>query len=390
MGLTIHYHLTAPTSWTPKIIRQKLEVARMFTTTLPVVAVSELAEFRGLNADFQHIRDSGQEEKDDFFWAKIQAQRSLLTPWEPGTHGSQSPSHMLVFSVHPAEGCEEMNVGVCSYPRHVWKPGKRNDLAPAWSLVFDERYDSYPESRKVMRAFLRRWKLRRMPDSKHSVSQRFGGADRLGYYHPSGMANATVQRGRYLSHRKGYSGPFGLVTLRDRMKYELCFRFMGTAEEAEKTFASPEFIADLNRLVSGADHITPAARGQWSSFCKTQYANDPRCGGWNNFAKAHLSVCAILEHLKGLGFEIGVNDEGGFWEKRDIAALAKTIGEWDTFIAGMAGVMKDVAEKHGMGGESAMSGRPDFERLEAQAHGDAKIADVLKKMGQVMKPNREG
>lgn len=50
----------------------------------------------------------------------------------------------------------------------------------------------------------------------------------------------------------------------------------------------------------------------------------------------------------------------------------------------MAGAMKDVAEKHGLVGESAMDGRPDFEHLEAQAHADPTIAGVLKKIRPAM------
>jgi hypothetical protein len=84
-------------------------------------------------------------------------------------------------------------------------------------------------------------------------------------------------------------------------------------------------------------------------------------------------VCAILEHLQGLGFGVEVYDEGHFWEKRDLEALAREIGEWDVFIAGMAEMMKDAAEGQGLVGESAMDGRPDFEHLEAQTHADPQL-----------------
>jgi hypothetical protein len=46
----------------------------------------------------------------------------------------------------------------------------------------------------------------------------------------------------------------------------------------------------------------------------------------------------------------------------------------------MSGMMHDAAEKHGLTGESAMSGRPDFEKLESQAQSDSTIADMLKKI----------
>jgi len=89
------------------------------------------------------------------------------------------------------------------------------------------------------------------------------------------------------------------------------------------TAPSPEFRADLHRMVYGEDHVTPAAKGVWSSFCKTQYANSPECGGWKNFARAHIAVLAVLEHLQSLGFKVVVGDEGHFWETRNLGTLAK-------------------------------------------------------------------
>lgn len=350
MGLTIHYRIKVPAIWTPITIRAKLGAARLFAKTLPVRKVSEIAEFHGQEADFQHVRDTGQEEKDAFFWAKLQAQRYLSSPWEPGSSCGQAASQMLVFTVRPAEGSEPMNIGVCEYDRHIWR-ARKDDCVPAWSLVFDKG-NHYPESLKVIRTFQRRWQLRRLPKSKWAVSQRFGGAEKVPFY--SYLAQASIQRGRYASHRRGYVNPFGLVTLRDRMEHEICFRFVGSTEEAETVFKSKDFQADLNRLAVGENHITPAAKGLWSSFVKTQYANDPSLGGWVNFIKAHLSVLAILEHMQGQGFNVEVSDEGHFWHTRDLAVLAKHIGDYDVLVAGMAGALKDAAEAQGMIAESAM------------------------------------
>ena len=370
MGLTIHYSIEAPGDWTTATIRTKLKQARKFAMSLPVQSVSEQAVFRGKEADFHHVRDAGLEEQDSFFWAKIQAQRSLCNPWKPGSIGSQPPSCMAVFSVLPAEGCEQMNIGICSYPEHVWK-AEGDD--PAWSLALTR--SSYPESEKLLRTFLRRWKLRKLP---RRSNHHFGPAESLVHYSP--MAQASIYKGRYLSHRRGYAGAFGLVTLRDRMEHELCFRFMGNPEEAKKVFSSKQFQADLQQLVTGVDHITPAVHGVWSSFCKTQYANDPRCGGWKNFIQAHLAVLAILEHLAGLGFKVHVRDEGGFWEHRDFGKLAEVLGEYDTLVAGLAGAVKDALGKHGLAVESAMSGRPDFERLEMKAQGT--LGEMLKRIAK--------
>jgi len=306
--------------------------------------------------------------QDEFFWAKIQAQRFMRNPWEPGTSIPQSPSHMVVFNVLPAEGCEQMNVGICAYPKHVWKAGGE----PSWSLVFDN--DAVPESRKIMKAFQRRWKLRRLPESESSTRQRFGPIETKCYCTSDYLAAANVHKGIYLSHRKGYGKPIGIVTLRDSRKGELLFRFSGSEEQAIEAFSSPPFQADLERLVHGGGYVTPALTGVWGSFCKSQYAN---AKGINNFIKAHLSICAILEHMQGLGFEVKVTDEGTFWEKRDIAALTSEIEEWDAVVAAMAGALKDQAASQGAELHSAMDGRSDFERLEMKGQG--LIADFLKR-----------
>ena len=74
---------------------------------------------------------------------------------------------------------------------------------------------------------------------------------------------------------------------------------------------------------SGKNHRLPVGDGKWSwgSFCKTQYANSPECGGNENYLRYHLSVIAMLDAAKNLGFAVECNDEGGYWEKRDLKSL---------------------------------------------------------------------
>jgi hypothetical protein len=373
MGLTIHYSISVPTNWTPATIREKLEAARQFAKTLPVKSVSELVEFKGKECDFRPPV-GGREGKDPFGWAKCQATRSIDNPWMPGTSTSQSPNHMLVFSVDVGTGCEQMNVGVCRFPKHVWKPSKELDV-PAWSLAFkDQKY--YPDSVKLIRSFMRKWNVTKLADSRKGVSKndRFGWVATLGYHSDRGFATAEIRKGRYLSHRRGYAGNFGLVCLRDRMgQYEIYFKHRGTAEEAAKTFDDPEFRADLTALVTGKTHITPPARGTWSSFCKTQFAYNH---GWPNFAKAHLSVLLLLEHVQSLGFAIEVSDEGGMWETKDITVLAKRIGESSEGLAALAGALKDIAGAEGMTVESPITEHPQYEHLEAKGQGT--LTDLLK------------
>jgi hypothetical protein len=116
---------------------------------------------------------------------------------------------------------------------------------------------------------------------------------------------------------------------------------------------------------SGKNHRLPIEDGgswKWHSFCKTQYANER---GLENFLRCHLSVVAMLDAAKRIGFDVQVNDEGHYWERRNVADLIKQIGEWDKFIAGFAGALKDAAESAGMAIQSPIMDRRDFERLEA-------------------------
>ena len=91
-------------------------------------------------------------------------------------------------------------------------------------------------------------------------------------------------------------------------------------------------------------------RHDWSgeAFCKTQYASNSKCGGVANFLRAHLSVVRMLDHAKELGMVVDVSDEGEFWEKRDVRALAEEVGSWNAMIGAFVGAMDDaVGQKDG-------------------------------------------
>lgn len=320
MGLTIHYRIEANPNWTRRQIREKLENTRRFALTLPVASVSEVAEFRGNNCDWQQQQDETPDEadaRDPFRWTKIQASRYVESSWRPGCSRGQSPSHMLCLSIWPAEGCEQMNIGWCSYPRFVWKPDKADcECSAGWSQVVAEP-SRHRESMKLLRAFMKRYRLVKMPD-RLVQNRRWSQCSRE-TIHCLDRACVTIWA-TYLSHRRGYGLGRLELSLPDYRCRQLGFRFRGTVEEGRRMFASTAFAADLKDMLYGKEYIVPAKHGDWSSFCKTQYANDPRCGGWNNFQRAHLSVCAILEHMQQIGFRVNVSDEGGFWEKRDLAA----------------------------------------------------------------------
>jgi hypothetical protein len=184
------------------MIRRKLEDVRQFALTLPVASVGEVAEFRGKDCDFQSGQQEGQtpaqaDARDPHRWAKIQASRHVESPWRPGASRRQSPSHMMCLSIHPAEGCEQMNVGWCSYPRFVWKPEK--DHLPSWSLALASR-DGYRQSEKILRAFLRKYRLVKIPDTRGRRGRSWGRSELLHYQAGGGV---SVRSGRYLSHRRG-------------------------------------------------------------------------------------------------------------------------------------------------------------------------------------------
>ena len=125
----------------------------------------------------------------------------------------------------------------------------------------------------------------------------------------------------------------------------------------------------------------PGETGTWSSFCKTQFANE---FGLPNFLRAHMTVCAILEKAQDLGFKVTVHDEGEFWTKRDVKALAEKVGQWDQMLAAMFGTMKDAAPEGVL--QSPIQNRADFEHLEMKGlqagYGTVagKIVDFLRKL----------
>ena len=121
---------------------------------------------------------------------------------------------------------------------------------------------------------------------------------------------------------------------------------------------------------------------QWSSYCKTQYASDPGCGGLPNFLQCHLSVIALLDKAKELGCLAQVNDEGGFWEKRNVQQLAQQVGSWNEMLAALAGKLQDLAGSGPAAIEAPIAGYADFERLEAAGQerlppGFEKLADLI-------------
>lgn len=106
---------------------------------------------------------------------------------------------------------------------------------------------------------------------------------------------------------------------------------------------------------------------RWSSFCKTQYASNPDCGGITNFLRCHLCVVQLLDFAKSTGqMDVEVSDEGGYWEDRDLEKLAREVGEWNEQLAALSGFVKDLVGREGVDVASAIARYPNFEHLEAR------------------------
>lgn len=116
--------------------------------------------------------------------------------------------------------------------------------------------------------------------------------------------------------------------------------------------------------VDGKRLATKRKGWSWSSFCKTQYASDRQLGGVQHFLRCHLGVIKILDFIKATKLAtVEVSDEGGYFDQRDVKALVQEVGEWNEFIAGFTGQLRDAI---GPQLEAAITSFPNFEHLEAR------------------------
>ena len=79
-------------------------------------------------------------------------------------------------------------------------------------------------------------------------------------------------------------------------------------------------------------------RTDWrcNGFTKTQYAI--------SFVKCHLLVINVFDLLKQEGFIVEVNDEGDYWETRDLKALAKSLNEYTGMLESISGQLHEVTK----------------------------------------------
>ena len=73
---------------------------------------------------------------------------------------------------------------------------------------------------------------------------------------------------------------------------------------------------ESGREISQGDAIEFPTRRRgyysWHSFCKTQYAGNPRFGGETNFLKAHLSLIELLDLIKTARLEVRIRDDSRY------------------------------------------------------------------------------
>lgn len=120
---------------------------------------------------------------------------------------------------------------------------------------------------------------------------------------------------------------------------------------------------------------------RWHSFCKTQYASDPKCGGVKNFLRCHLCVIKMLDFIKQTGLvETEVSDESDYFTHRDMKKLAQEVGEWNELIAGFASELRSTAGVEGKSIQAPITGFPNFERLEAK--GLERIGVLRRNLGE--------
>lgn len=151
----------------------------------------------------------------------------------------------------------------------------------------------------------------------------------------------------------------------------------------------------------------------YSGFCKTQYASDPKYGGIPNFLRCHISLITALERFRQLdGVQIEIDDEGKYGPSRysddykeayaanreptyvwhdglySPKKLIVEIGEWNQMTAAFMGAFLDVAEKSGIDKQSIevpITKFANFENLELRGQQDIDL--FLQVISGINKPD---
>ena len=144
---------------------------------------------------------------------------------------------------------------------------------------------------------------------------------------------------------------------------------------------------------------------RYGSFCKTQYASDPACGGVPNFIWCHLSVIHLLDKIAELPtMKVEIDDEGHYgrsyytddpsadervytWHEGEynVQALIKEVGEWNEMVAAMFGGLSDLIKAKGGSLEGPIKAFPNFEQLEFKGQNPEHLGPFLEAMRDLAK-----
>ena len=101
---------------------------------------------------------------------------------------------------------------------------------------------------------------------------------------------------------------------------------------------------------------------RWHCACKTQYAS---IESEDHFVACHTTLVALLDEAARLGFGLEVEDEGGYWESRDVDRLLAELRKMNHIVARFGGALHDaIGGEHSV--EAAIFAHPEFERLEME------------------------
>jgi hypothetical protein len=324
MGLTVHYSLKSKQDDATQTVHKMRQLA----LDLPFEEVGEIVDIEGQQCDTEARRkelQNGDEKNESQFWLMIQAGKSVQCPWNKRLSRTVNPTRIIAFNAWPGPGSEPANIGLCLYPAEVEWEYKTED---------DQRFQEVTKSG---------W---------HEFSWR---------------------------------------------KWDRHFK---------RTHAFTRSIAAFTEMRKVPTKLTG---WHWGSFCKTQYASNSECGGIPNFLRCHISVITLLDRMAKLpGLKVTVDYEGKYGPSRysddwkeaheagrkptyrrhkglyNPAALANEVGEWNTMIAGITGVLND-ALAGGVELEAPIKKFPDFERLEFKGRNLKYIDPFLKAMKNLAK-----
>jgi hypothetical protein len=110
----------------------------------------------------------------------------------------------------------------------------------------------------------------------------------------------------------------------------------------------------------------------WHSFCKTQYAGNPKLGGEANFLKAHLSLIELLDQIDGVGVKVRIRDDSRYAKHRDVNRLLRSLRSWDAIVASVVGRIGDALGEGDGAMAAPIKNRPDFEHIEAKGIAELK------------------